>query len=154
VGTGVLVNQGILSAAKRVMFVSVRMSYIVLRGHWCNIIVLNAYALTEERSDNTKHNFYEELEQVFDHFPKYAMKILLGDFNAKLGREDIFKPKIKSESLHQDSNDNDVGVARFPLLNKIIVKNTMFPHRNIHTYSRTSPDGNTHNQIDHILIDR
>ena len=153
VGAGVLVNQGIVSAGKRVMFVSDRMSYIVLRGQWCNIIVLNAHALTEERSDHIKHSFYEELDQVFDHFPKYAMKILLGDFNAKLEREDIFKPKIKSESLRQDSDDNGAGVVRFPLINKIIVKNT-FPRRNIHTYTRTSPDGKIHNQVDHILIDR
>jgi hypothetical protein len=33
-----------------------------------------------------------ELERVFDKFPKYHMKIPLGDFNAKVGREDIFKP--------------------------------------------------------------
>jgi hypothetical protein len=40
---------------------------------------------------------YEELEQVFDKFPKYRMKILL-DFTAKVGREDIFKPSIGNES--------------------------------------------------------
>jgi hypothetical protein len=36
------------------------------------------------------------------------MKILLGDFNAKVGREDIFKPAIGNESLHEISNDNGV----------------------------------------------
>jgi hypothetical protein len=41
-----------------------------------------------------KDSFYEELERVFDKFPKYHTKILLGDFNAKVGREDIFKPTI------------------------------------------------------------
>jgi hypothetical protein len=46
---------------------------------------------------------FEELEQVFYHFPKYHMKILLGDFNGKVGRENIFKPTIGNESLHQDS---------------------------------------------------
>jgi hypothetical protein len=30
----------------------------------------------------------------------------------------------------------------------------MFPHRNIHKFTWTSLDGNTHNPIDHILIDR
>jgi hypothetical protein len=41
-----------------------------------------------------KGMFYEELERVFAEFPKYHMKILFGDFNAKVGREDIFKPKF------------------------------------------------------------
>ena len=36
----------------------------------------------------------------------------------------------------------------------LIVKSTMFPHRNFRKYTWTSPDGKTHNQIDHILIDR
>jgi hypothetical protein len=50
---------------------------MVLKGRWCNFIVLNVHALTEEKSDNSKDSFYEELEQVFDHFSKYHMKILL-----------------------------------------------------------------------------
>jgi len=57
----------------------------VLGGRWCNTIVANVHAPSEENSDKSKDRFYEELEQVFDHFPKYCMKILLGDFNAKVG---------------------------------------------------------------------
>ena len=57
--------------------------------------------------------FYEELEQVFDHFPKYHMKIPLGDFVAKLAKEDIFKSTIGNEILHEDSNDNGVRVVNF-----------------------------------------
>ena len=97
----------------RVEFLSDRMSYIVLRGRWCNIIVLNVRARSEKKSDNSQDTFYEELELVFDHFPKYDMKILLGDFNTKMGRENIFKPTIGNESLHQDSNDNGLRIVNF-----------------------------------------
>jgi hypothetical protein len=46
-----------------------------------------------------KGSFDEELECVFDKFPKYHTKILLGYFNAKVGREDLFKPSTENESL-------------------------------------------------------
>ena len=51
-GTGYFVHQRIASAVKRVEFVSDRMSYIVLRDHWCNIIFLNEHAPSEEKRDN------------------------------------------------------------------------------------------------------
>jgi hypothetical protein len=74
-----------ISAVNRVEFVGDRMSYITLRGRWCHIIVPNVHAPTEDKTDDVKDSFYEELERVFDIFPKYSyhMKILLGDFNAK-----------------------------------------------------------------------
>jgi len=77
-----------------------------MRGRWCNIIVVNVHAPSEKKSDESKDRFYEELEQVFDHFPKCHIEILLGDFNAKVGRENIFKSTIGNESRHQDNNDN------------------------------------------------
>jgi hypothetical protein len=54
-----------------------------------------------------------ELEHVFDHFPKYRMKMLLGDFKAEVEREDIFKPTTGHKSLQQDSNDNGVRLVNF-----------------------------------------
>jgi hypothetical protein len=60
------------------------------------------------------------------------MKILLGDFNAKVAREDILNPTIGNESLHETSNDNGVRVVNFATSKNLVVKSTIFPHRNIH----------------------
>jgi hypothetical protein len=79
-----------------VEFVSNRMSYIILRGRWCNIIV-NVHTPCEDTSNDIKGSFYEGLGCVFDQFPMYDMKILLGDCNANVG---IFKPTIGNESSH------------------------------------------------------
>jgi hypothetical protein len=80
--------------------------------------------------------------------------ILLGDFNEKVGREDISKPTIGNESSLESSNDNGVRVVNIATSKNLVVKSTMFPHCSIHKYTWTSPDGQMHNQIDHILIDR
>jgi hypothetical protein len=53
------------------------MSYIILRGRWCLIIVLNVHAPNEDKTDDVKGSFYEELERVFDKFPKYLWKFCL-----------------------------------------------------------------------------
>jgi hypothetical protein len=66
-------------------------------------IFLHAHAPAEEKINDSKDSLYEELEQFFYHFLKYNMKIMLGDFNAELGREDIFKPTTGNESLHRAS---------------------------------------------------
>jgi hypothetical protein len=34
------------------------------------------------------------------------MKIMMGNFNVKIGREDIFKPITGNESLHEAANHN------------------------------------------------
>jgi len=60
-----------------------------------------------------QRHFYEELEQVFDNFPKYHMTIILGDFNAKVGRKNIFKPTIRNKSLYHVNNDKGVRIAKF-----------------------------------------
>jgi hypothetical protein len=65
------VQKRTLSAVKWAEFVGDSdMSYIILRGRWCHIIVLNVHASTEDKTDDVKNSFYEELERVFDKFPK------------------------------------------------------------------------------------
>jgi hypothetical protein len=90
-----------------------------------------------------KNSFYEELERVFDKFPKCHMKILLGDINAKVGKEDIFKLTIGNESLHKISNDNRVKVINFATSKNLTIKSIMFRCHNVHKFTWTSPDGNS-----------
>jgi hypothetical protein len=60
------------------------MSYIILRGHWCKIIVLYVHIPTGDKIADVKDSFYEELEPVFNKFLKYLMNI---DFNAKVSTD-------------------------------------------------------------------
>jgi hypothetical protein len=135
-------------------FICDRMLYITLRGRWCNIIVLNVHTLCEDKSDDTKDSFNEKLGCGFVQFPRYNMKLLSGDFSVKGGMEDIFKMTIRNENLHETSNDSVVRVVKFATSKNLVIKSTMFPYHNIHKYTWTSPEGNKHNQIDHVLIDR
>jgi hypothetical protein len=54
------VHKRIISVVERVEFVSDKMSYIILRGRWCHIIVQNVHAPTEDKTDEVKDSFYEE----------------------------------------------------------------------------------------------
>jgi hypothetical protein len=62
--TGFLIHKRIISSDKSVEFVSDRMSYIILRGRWCHIIVLNIHAPIEDEIGDMKDSFYKELERV------------------------------------------------------------------------------------------
>ena len=74
---------------------------------------MNVHPSSKEKSDDSKDDFYKELEQVFDN------EILLGDFNAKARRENILKPTMGNNSLYQDRNDNGVRIVNFANLKKI-----------------------------------
>jgi hypothetical protein len=85
-GTGFFVHNKIILAVEMVEFVIDRMSYITLKGRWCDIIELNVHAPTEDKDDDIKDSVYEEQEQVFDQFHRYHMKIFMGDFITKVER--------------------------------------------------------------------
>jgi len=56
--------------------------------------------------------------------------------------------------LHDVSNDNGIRVINFASSKNHLVKIIYFKHKNIHKATWTAPDGITHNQIDHVLIDK
>jgi hypothetical protein len=51
-----------------VEFISARLSYIILGGRWCSIIVLNVHNPCEDKGDDVKEIYSEELGRVFISF--------------------------------------------------------------------------------------
>jgi hypothetical protein len=73
--------------------------------------------------------------------------------NAKVGKEQIYRPVIGKHSLHKMSNDNGMRPINFASSRNMVIGSIMFEHKDIHKRTWKSPDGNVFNQIDHILID-
>jgi hypothetical protein len=71
---GFFLLKRIRSAVKWVELVNDRMSYIILRCRWFDIIVLNVHAPTVDKTDDVKDSFYVELKCIFDKFLKYHKK--------------------------------------------------------------------------------
>jgi hypothetical protein len=58
--TGLFVHKWFKSGVKNIEFVSGRMSYIILRGGWCDVIALNLHAPTKNKHDDTEDSFHEK----------------------------------------------------------------------------------------------
>ena len=59
-----------------------------------------------------------------------------------------------NKGLHEDTIDNGVRILSLATSVNLVVQSTMFLHRNFHKQTWNSPDGKTHSQIGHVLIDR
>jgi hypothetical protein len=90
------------------------------------------HAPSEDKDDDIMDSFYEEVEQVFDQFPRYHMKLLMEEFKANIGREEFFKT-IGNESLHEASNDKGVRVEKFAISKNLVFKSTFQTAKFINT---------------------
>jgi Reverse transcriptase (RNA-dependent DNA polymerase) len=81
------------------------------------------------------------------------VKIVIGDLNAQVGREEIFRPTIGRFSLHRESNENGLKLINFAAAHKMVISSTVFQRKNIHKATWFSPGSRTKSQIDHVLID-
>lgn len=98
-------------------------------------------------------NFYSGLELTFDTIPSNDIKMIIGDLNAKIGKELIYRDIIGQHSLNEESNDNSLCVIDLATAKNMVIRSIQ-PRKNIHKWTWESPDGEHHNQIDHVLIEK
>ena len=154
-GVGFYLNKRLGSAVKEFESISSRIARIRLETRWFNLSVLSVHAPTEVSDENVKDRWYEELQLVLDRIPGHDMLIILGDMNAQIGRETAaFHGSIGRHSLHETCNDNGIRMATLATAYGLVVGGTLFPHKDKHKGTWISPDGNTINQIDHVMVKR
>jgi len=152
-GVGFVIKNNILPNVMRFEQINDRICYVELKGKWFNILLINCHAPTEEKSEEIKNAFYEELDRIYDALPTGKPKIILDDFNAKIGKEETYRPTIGKDSLYNDTNDNGNKLITFATARNIRISSTMFPHKNIHKQTWIFSCGKVRNQIDHVLVD-
>lgn len=151
-GTGFLVKENLKEAIRKFRPLTDRLCCIQLRAEKKNISLVNIHAPTEEKDDEEKDEYYEVLEQVYESLPRQDIKIIIGDANAKVGKEEIYKEVTGGESKHQVSNNNGERLISFATEKRMKIISTHFRRKDIHKGTWLIPGRNETNQIDHILI--
>lgn len=73
--------------------------------------ILSVHAPSEDKEDEIKDTFYDALWQAYENLPRNDVRMILGDLNAKIGKEESFRPTIRAHSLHrgQQFERNKIG---------------------------------------------
>ncbi|XP_066288323.1 craniofacial development protein 2-like [Branchiostoma lanceolatum] len=153
-GVGLLLAQEASKALISWQPVSDRIIYARFNAKHMKVSVIQVYACTEAAEDESKDDFYEQLQTTLDNTPKYDMTIVMGDFNAKLpknrtGWENILGPHGSAEA-----NDNGQRMLEFCQRNNLQITNTYFKQKRIHKATWKSPDGKTENEIDYVCVNK
>jgi hypothetical protein len=102
--------------------------------------------------DEIKEQFYEDLQKVVDNTPRSDTIIILGDLNARVGKQYAYRGVTGQYTLHQNTSGNGKLLCEFATLNNMTIMSTQFQHKLIHKGTWISPDENTVNQIHHVMI--
>ena len=97
--------------------------------------------------------FYNTLQETIDSIPNRDIKIISGDFNAKVGKQYRSSESNGKFGLGEE-NDRGTDLLEFCRSNNLVIANTLFEHHPRHLYTWISPDKNTRNQIDFVMINQ
>ena len=114
-----------------------------IKGKYNNITLINVYAPTEDNTEETKEQLYDNLQYLLDKTPKNDTVIILGDVNAQLGKERLYREVTGLHSLHEETSRNGELLCEFAYANNMVVMNTNFQHKRIHKITWLSRDQNT-----------
>jgi hypothetical protein len=130
-----------------------RFCIVRIKGRFFNYSLINIHAPTNDSEEEAEDQFYEQLKRTYTTCPSNDVKVVMGDANAKFGRETVHQPPMSKHSLHESTNENDLRLVDFGAGRQMAIKSTYFMHNRIHLQTWHSHRW-THFQPDRSLFDR
>ena len=160
-GTGLIIN-----AKMRKSFLSFFLSFFLscepLNDRLCKneiprkIQEYNSYIniSTEDGLDAIKDEFYDQLSQECEKVRKYDILLLLGNFNAQIGKENFIATVAGKYTLHEATSENGKRMGKLPVRHNMIIKNACFEHKRIPKGTWMCSGTDVVFQIDHVVINK
>jgi hypothetical protein len=153
-GTAFLVGGGIRNKIMQYEAVDGRISWIRIENKQANITMINAYAPTENSKEEEKTKFYDKLEKVCEKVKRNGILMIVGDFNAKIGKEERNEGVAGKETIHDTTNNNGAKICDLAAATNTFIVSTQYRHKREHKITWMIPGGTEGNQIDHMLISK
>ena len=115
------------------------------QGKPFNITVIQVYAPTSNAEEAEVEQFYEYLQDLLELTPKKDVLFIIGDWNAKVGSQEI--PGVTGKFGLGVQNEASQRQIEFCQENALVIANTLFQQHKRRLYTWTSPDGQHQNLI-------
>ena len=142
-----MVNKRVQNAVLGCNLRNNRMISVRFQGKPFSITVIQVYAPTSNAEEAEVEQFYEDLQELLELTPKKDVLFIIGDWNAKVGSQEIAGVTGKFGLGVQ--NKAGQRLTEFCQESTLVVANTLFQQHKRRLYTRTSPDGQ--HQTDYVL---
>ena len=149
-GVAIILDPETSKSVKNYWPVSDRMVAVKLQGKPFDICIVQSYAPTSDYEDEEVDGFYEDLDNVMRQMKSQDVKIVMGDFNAKVGKEKI--ENIVGPFGLGEINSRGERLVEWCKEHNLFISNTWFQNHPRRRWTWSSPGDRTRNQIDYILI--
>ena len=123
-GVGLIIKRSMENSIIDFEPISSRLCKVRSKGKFYNTTVVNAYAPTESAKEEEKEQFYEDLNRCCDQIPKHDALLILGDINAKIGKEPANQSVAGQHTLHEETSENGLILCQFAEANELIISST------------------------------
>ena len=138
-GIAIMVNKRVQNAVLGCNLKNERMISVRFQDKPFNITVIQAYAPTSNAEEVEVEWFYEDLQDLLELTPKKDVLFIIGDWNAKVGSQEI--PGVTGKFGLGVQNEAGQSLIEFCQENTLVIANTLFQQHKRRLYTCTSPDG-------------